>query len=296
MNLTQIRTFISVASNRSFAKAAKQLFITQPAISQQISRIEEELGFALLIRDRHSVQLTPAGEVFLKGAEQMIQCYDRTTSECRQLVCNQSEINVGCIGHSQLTVFPQLLRAFAESMPSVGLNAERIKPDEILPFLREGRISLLLTSFDTICDFDEITFRHLFYDQHYCVMPKDNPLSVHSVLTIDQLAGARLIVPNGAHCPRHMHLLLDKIKKTVPDISMRNGKRLDNAIAQMLVTNEMVIVPGFARPEHSSLVSIPLDDNIQIQFVAAYLNSLTPAEEAFVRTAERYYRGKAQNV
>ncbi|MEH7414931.1 LysR family transcriptional regulator [Neobacillus drentensis] len=72
MEIRQLRYFISVAEHLNFTEAAKQLFVAQPAVSQQIASLEKAIGLKLFLRDKHSVQLTPAGRVFLNDAIEML--------------------------------------------------------------------------------------------------------------------------------------------------------------------------------------------------------------------------------
>ncbi len=68
MNLKQLEYFVSVAETLNFTKAAKKCFISQTAMTQQIRALEEGIGAALFIRDKHHVELTPAGRVFMNEA------------------------------------------------------------------------------------------------------------------------------------------------------------------------------------------------------------------------------------
>jgi len=72
MDMRPIRYFISVAENLNFTEASKQLFVAQPAVSQQIAYLEKKLGVKLFNRTKHYVQLTHAGSVFLRDAREMI--------------------------------------------------------------------------------------------------------------------------------------------------------------------------------------------------------------------------------
>ena len=72
MNTQQLDYFIAVAREKNFTKAAKQCFISQTAISLQIKALEKNLGVQLLERDKHHVELTPAGKIYLKEAEEII--------------------------------------------------------------------------------------------------------------------------------------------------------------------------------------------------------------------------------
>ena len=76
MELEQLRIFCTVAACRSFTRAARQLFVSHSTTSRAVSALERELGVPLLARDRHTVALTPAGQVLLAGAEDLLQQAD----------------------------------------------------------------------------------------------------------------------------------------------------------------------------------------------------------------------------
>ena len=78
VELRQLRYFVETASRLSFRQAADRLYVTQPAISRQISELERELGVALLVRDTRHVALTPAGEVLLERARHILALVDKT--------------------------------------------------------------------------------------------------------------------------------------------------------------------------------------------------------------------------
>ena len=76
MELEQLRIFCTVAACRSFTRAARQLFVSHSTTSRAVSALERELGVPLLARDRHTVALTPAGQMLLAGAEDLLQQAD----------------------------------------------------------------------------------------------------------------------------------------------------------------------------------------------------------------------------
>ena len=76
MELEQLRIFCTVAACRSFTRAAGQLFVSHSTTSRAVSALERELGVPLLVRDRHTVALTPAGQTLLTGAEDLLRQAD----------------------------------------------------------------------------------------------------------------------------------------------------------------------------------------------------------------------------
>src|ERR671927_1783540 len=85
MELRHLRYFVTVAAELHFARAAQRLFISQPALSQQIRSLEAELGLKLLERNRRGVRLTPEGAAFLAEARAVVQQADRAVEVARAL-------------------------------------------------------------------------------------------------------------------------------------------------------------------------------------------------------------------
>src|ERR671916_600289 len=85
MELRHLRYFVTVATELHFGRAAELLFISQPALSQQIRSLEGELGLQLLERDRRGVRLTPEGAAFLAEARAVVQQADRAAAVARAL-------------------------------------------------------------------------------------------------------------------------------------------------------------------------------------------------------------------
>jgi DNA-binding transcriptional LysR family regulator len=92
MELRHVRYFLAVAEHLNFSKAAQQLHIAQPPLSRQIRQLEEELGLELFVRNRHRVQLTKAGHVFLDEARKLVVQAGRATEAARHAQQGESGI------------------------------------------------------------------------------------------------------------------------------------------------------------------------------------------------------------
>ena len=92
MELRHVRYFLAVAEHLNFSKAAQQLHIAQPPLSRQIRQLEDELGVDLFVRDRHRVQLTRAGRVFLDEGRKLVVQAGRATEAARHAQKGESGI------------------------------------------------------------------------------------------------------------------------------------------------------------------------------------------------------------
>src|SRR5512137_460542 len=83
MELRQLRYFVAVAEEGNISRAAKKIFLTQPALSRQIRALEEEIGHCLLERQAHSIRLTPVGEALLREAHDLLQHAEQMVERVR---------------------------------------------------------------------------------------------------------------------------------------------------------------------------------------------------------------------
>ena len=115
MHLRDLRYFTAVAEELHFRKAAERLFVSQPVLSRQIARLEQDLKARLFIRDRRSVQLTSAGEALLHRARNLLEDWDAATKEVTALACKeQSVLVIGLqtgVGRGMLHTLTQALNA-----------------------------------------------------------------------------------------------------------------------------------------------------------------------------------------
>ena len=110
MNTEQLRYFLSVARHRNFTEAAREFYITQPAITHQISALERELGARLFLRTTRSVSLTRAGELFLEDAKAMLDQETRALDRLRQMEASeQMELTIGYLNSATRHFLPRLV-------------------------------------------------------------------------------------------------------------------------------------------------------------------------------------------
>lgn len=122
IELRHLRYFVAVAEELHFGRAAERLHLSQPPLSQQIRKLEEILGYQLLIRTSRSVRLTSAGEAFLQRARRTLRNIRRDIDETRSI--GQGEVgslNIGFVGSAMLTNLPEVLRTYRETFPRVHL-------------------------------------------------------------------------------------------------------------------------------------------------------------------------------
>ncbi len=143
MELRQLRYFIAVAEELHFRRAAARLHISQPPLSQQIARLEEELGCRLLSRTRRRVELTPAGEAFLRDARATLEELDVAVATVRRIETGQAGLlRVNFVGSALLSIVPGIIQRFRRGRPEVEIELRERSTLEQLRALNSGIIDV----------------------------------------------------------------------------------------------------------------------------------------------------------
>jgi DNA-binding transcriptional LysR family regulator len=128
MELKHLTSFIAVAEQLSFVRAANRLYLSQPALTGQIQKLEEELGVQLLLRNRRSVKLTDAGKVFLAEARATLlrarQAADRAQKAARGEI---GRLRIGFVSSAALEIVPGIVVAFRKQHPDVTLDLMNLR-------------------------------------------------------------------------------------------------------------------------------------------------------------------------
>ena len=141
MDIKQLRSFVAVAKVLSFSRAARQLHLSQPALSTQIQALENHLGARLFERNRRTVRLTAAGASLLADAEYLFQ--QIADIELRVARISSGEIGhlrIGFVASATLELIPAIATAFQKQYPGVTLEIRNISTVQQVDALRTGII------------------------------------------------------------------------------------------------------------------------------------------------------------
>lgn len=145
IELRHLRYFVAVAEELHFGRAAKRLHLAQPPLSQQIRRLEEEVGYPLLTRSSRSVKLTPAGQVLLERAQRLLGRVAEDVEAVRSVARGEEGVlSIGFIGSAMLTNLPDLLRRYRSLYPRVQLKLSEFHTSRLVEALREGSADVAL--------------------------------------------------------------------------------------------------------------------------------------------------------
>src|SRR3981081_1732970 len=143
MELRHMRHFVAVAEELHFSRAAARLGLAQPPLSQSIKRLEISLGVVLLTRTQRSVELTPAGHVFLDEARRTVAQADRAVHLARRAAIDDlTEIHITFVSAALYRILPAALRRYRAQCPEVEIHLEERATDLQLASLRDGSVDI----------------------------------------------------------------------------------------------------------------------------------------------------------
>jgi DNA-binding transcriptional LysR family regulator len=143
MELRHLRYFVAVAEELHFRRAAERLHVAQPAVSEQIQKLEAELGVMLLARTKRSVALTDAGAAMLDEARRTLVQADVAQRAARSAHKRAAaHLRIGYLPDALPVAVPRLLRRFAAAAPAIRVSLQTGSARPLLEDVREGRIDL----------------------------------------------------------------------------------------------------------------------------------------------------------
>ena len=214
MELRQLRYFIAVAEDLHFRRAAARLHISQPPLSQQIARLEDELGCRLLTRTRRRVELTPAGEAFLRDARAMLDELDVAVATVRRIETGQAGLlRVNFVGSALLSIVPGIIQRFRRGRPSVEIELRERSTLEQLRALNGGIVDVGLVR-PPIDPDDGLATEVVMRERTVAAIPSDHPLAQRARIPLRRLATEPLVLFPREQAPGFHDLLTGRIAAT----------------------------------------------------------------------------------
>jgi len=200
MDMRQLRYFVQIVESGSLAKASRQLFIAQPALSQQMARLEDEIGRALLVRSSRGVTPTENGEALYHHAKFMLRQLDQAVSVARQETAAVSgRVTLGLAPTTVCRLGLPLLQHLRHKFPGVVLNIVEGLSGHLEHMTRVGQLDLAMLFRPNAAA--ELSVEALFEEELFVIVPADSTLVPphRTSLTLREVATLPLILPSPGH-------------------------------------------------------------------------------------------------
>lgn len=189
LDLRLVEYFIAVAEELHFGRAAERLHIAQPSLSQQIRRLEAQLGVSLLERNSRNVNLTPAGQALLQEGRKTLSQAQHAIRTVR--AAGAPRLTVGFYGSAASELLPEVLRAFSERVPGTNVDVRELlfgSIDEIL----DGTVSIAFTRL--LPGQTELEVEILTQERRLAALASTHPLAGRRALTFADLRDESFLI------------------------------------------------------------------------------------------------------
>lgn len=195
MDVRQLRCFIAVAEELHFGHAAERLGLAPPALSRQISALEDELGVALFTRTTRQVALTRAGLIMLEEAKAILLRMEHASRAVRQASLSSGKVlRIGAIDAASSSFVPEALAKFRQRFPAIEIKFVEAMTAALIQMLEAGKLDLALTRpprKPTDCAFEVLRV-----ERPIVVLNDTHPLAAREHLTMLDLVGEPFVVPS----------------------------------------------------------------------------------------------------
>ena len=188
MDIYQMKYVVALAKHRNFTLAAESCFISQSSLSQQISKLEKELGVKLFDRTTRTIRITEAGAAFVETAEQILRDVDRleqTMSTYAGFL--RGTINIGAITALEKIGFSEMVTDFYAQYPNLTLNIYQGKSLSLLESLEKRNIDIAFVTQPREHNYSQIDFWPIGKDEYTLIISDKHPLAVRDEVDISEL-------------------------------------------------------------------------------------------------------------
>lgn len=217
MTLNELRYIVAVSQESSFRRAAERVFVSQPALSLAIQKLEEELGVQIFERSRTSVSMTPIGELIVAQAqrvlEEVAQIKEIASQGKDQLV---GTLRIGAIYTVGPYLLPELIPILKRKAPLMPLEMEENLTANLEIQLANGRLDVIIIALPFAGP--GITTLPLYDEDFNVVVPLDHPWAKKKQIKTEQMSTEKVLLLNSGHC------FSNQVREVCPELNTTGGE------------------------------------------------------------------------
>jgi LysR family hydrogen peroxide-inducible transcriptional activator len=230
MTITQLQYVLAVAEHKNFTLAAEKCFVTQPTLSMQIQKVEEELKIQIFDRTKKPIQLTDIGQKIVNQAKNIVNEADRM----KDIVEQQKgfiggEFRLGIIPTIMPTLLPMFLNTFIKKFPKVKLTIEELNTDEIIIKLKNGNLDAAIAA--TPLGEEKLKEIVLYYEPFVAYIPEKHRIADKKEIEVSDLNLDEILLLQDGHCFRDGILNLCKNQ----DVESLNNFQIQSGSFETLI-------------------------------------------------------------
>jgi LysR family transcriptional regulator, hydrogen peroxide-inducible genes activator len=258
MNLRDLRYLVALAEHKHFGRAAEASFVSQPTLSTQIKKLEDELGVTLVERTPRKVLLTQVGKEIVQRAREVLNEVEQIRAIARRTLDPESgTVRLGIFPTLGPYLLPHVVPRIRERFPRLELLLVEEKTEVILKQLREGRLDAGILALP-IHD-DQLHAQFLFEEPFLLAVPEGHAFAKRKSLKVDDLSDQSLLLLEDGHCLRDQALQVCQLagaseKSGFRATSLETLRQMVAANVGMTLLPTLSIKPPVARSENIHLM------------------------------------------
>src|SRR5215467_1070003 len=283
MEVHQLRYFCAVAETGSFTRAAEREQVAQPSLSQQIIKLEEELGVRLFDRLGRAVKLTDLGQLFLPRARTILNELRAAKEEVTDKQCSASgPVTVGVIPTIAPYFLPARISNFCRKYPQANVTVFEDVTARLMDRLRAGLIDMAVMALPMRGH--DLECFPLRTDRLFAILPKDHRLAKKSSLLLKELRSESFLLLRDDHCFRETAIEVCKHARVLPRVIFESGQ-FSSILAMVGAGLGVSIVPQLALERRSDCHFVLVADERASRTIGVAIlkgHFLTGAQRAFL--------------
>ena len=273
MELRHLRYFTAVVQWKGYREASRRLHVAQPAISQTVADLEEELGLKLFSRAKRIAQLTPEGEIFYTEALRTLSQAELAINTARRAAKGEvGKLSIGFLGSATYSFLPELIRTFKTKYPGVKLTLQELTPSQQEAAFQKGDIDIGFTRALTTEQSNIFSSRCLYRDPMMAVLPRSRQVKTKRV-RISDLENESLVLFHRDGAPGLFDTITGMCNDAGFSPKVENEPNMMQTVLSLVEAEEGVsIVPACVRNLRNEGVRFYRvhPDNVRVALVAAW--------------------------
>ena len=287
LDLRLVEYFIAAAEELHFGRAAERLHIAQPSLSQQIRRLETQLGVTLLERDSRNVQLTSAGETLLREGRKILSQAQHAIQATH--AASSGQLTVGFYGSAAAALLPSVLRSFNQHHPAFDVSVRELllgNIDEIL----DGKVNLAFTRL--LPNQTELEVEVLTEEARLVALATAHPLAARDTLTYADVGNERFVVNPVVQKPgTPARWTAEQRRHGLTGRVAAEASSIQEILALVAAGSGVCLVPAVVAQHYprTDIAYVPVSDaEPAVVSLAWRRGQLSPAAQAFIQTAQQH--------
>ncbi|MDG2372444.1 MAG: hydrogen peroxide-inducible genes activator [Flavobacteriaceae bacterium] len=222
MTLSQLQYTLAVAKYGNFTLAAEKSNVTQPTLSMQVQKLEEELGALIFDRSTKPIKLTNIGEIIILQSKNIVE----ESQKMKYLIDQEKgvvegEFRLGIIPTVMPTLLPLFLNTFLKKFTKVSLKIEELNTQNFIEQILDGRLDAGIGA--TPLDNSKLIENPLYYEPFVGYIPESHPLHKNKKIEINDLKNGKVLILEDGHCFRNQIINLCNINTNNKNLSIKSG-------------------------------------------------------------------------